>query len=232
LNRLITIIIATAMASPLAVPASRAQTADKTAAGQQFQLSVQRSEHPQLSRDEIDPQATMRLAAPTQAANTVSFAPPIAVAPAAPVAKPRQVPQQDDDPRAYLRETNVDWSKWIGQLSDRWYFNLRTYEDGLGSEFVTERPALFLFTCYADGRIGTITLHQSSGNGIYDRLQMVALMQAAPVARFPAGTKRTSITLLQGWESHLKKQGELGYVPGSFGKDYPHEKVRDWVMGK
>jgi hypothetical protein len=77
-----------------------------------------------------------------------------------------------------------------------------------------------------------VILRQSSGNVIYDHLQMLALVQTAPLPQFPAGTKRHSITLILGWESHIKQPGEEDYTPGSFGKNFPLEKVREWVTRK
>ena len=138
----------------------------------------------------------------------------------------------DSDPRSFLKEKNVDWSGWVSQLADRWYYVLRSHEESAGVQFITQRAALFEFTCYADGRIGNLTLKQSSGNEIYDHMQVVALMQTAPLPPFPAGTKRTSITLLQGWESHIKRTGEQDYIPGSFGRNFPSERVREWSTAK
>ncbi len=130
-----------------------------------------------------------------------------------------------------LREYNVDWASWIAKLADRWYFVLRSFEQAGGMQFVTQGPALFQFTCYENGTIGNIIMKQSSGNPIYDRLQVLALMQAMPIPPFPNGTHRQTITLVQGWESHLRQAGETEYIPGSFGKGFPMEKVREWVRG-
>jgi hypothetical protein len=168
----------------------------------------------QLSRTEI------------QTAPPVNLAPQTAMAapPVNPVAK-----RPPDDDRSYLQEYNVDWRGWIAGFADRWYYLLHVHEEEFDSEFVTVRPALFQFTCYSNGQIGNVSLKQSSGNPVYDQLQMVALVQAAPLPHFPAGTQRTHITLVQGWESHLKQPGESGYVPGSFGGGFPMEKVNKWV---
>ncbi len=128
-----------------------------------------------------------------------------------------------------LREYNVDWAAWIAKMADRWYFVLKRYEDVSGIHFVTVRPALIQFTCYSNGAMNNVLLKQSSGNPAYDRLQMIALMQAVPVPQFPFGTKRQSITLVQGWESHVRQAGESEYIPGSFGRGFPMEKVKEWV---
>jgi TonB C terminal len=128
-----------------------------------------------------------------------------------------------------MREYNVDWAAWIAKMADRWYFVLKGYEDLANVHFVTVRPALIQFTCYSNGSLGNIMLKQSSGNPAYDRLQMIALMQAVPVPQFPYGTKRQSITLVQGWESHVRQAGESEYEPGSFGRGFPMEKVKEWV---
>jgi hypothetical protein len=128
-----------------------------------------------------------------------------------------------------MREYNVDWSSWLAKVADRWYFMLQLCEQATGSTFVTIRPALIQFTCYSNGTIGNVMLKQSSGSPVYDRVQMVALMQSMPVPPFPYGTHRQTITLVQGWESHYRRPGESDYIPGSFGKGFPMEKVKEWV---
>lgn len=206
-----------------ATQSSPSGTADKDKS--RFQLSAQMNERPQLSRQQLDP-GSMKLA-PTPPAATLSYAPPPkAVAPLreqSPSAAP-----DDADPRSFLKERNVPWASWVGQVADRWYYILRSHEESAGVQFVTQRAALFEFTCYADGRIGNISLKQSSGNEIYDHMQVIALLQTAPLPPFPAGTKRSSITLIQGWESHLRQTGEQDYVPGSFGRNFPSERVQEW----
>lgn len=126
-------------------------------------------------------------------------------------------------------EYNVDWASWLSKVADRWFFILDQYERQSGTHYVTRQPALFRFTCYNNGQIANVTMKQSSGNDIYDRMQMVALMQSMPVPPFPAGTRRQTITLVQGWESHVRQAGESDYVPGSFGRGFPVEKVTQWV---
>ena len=127
------------------------------------------------------------------------------------------------------REYNVDWATWLAKVADRWFFILDQYERASGTHYVTLQPALFRFTCYNNGQIANITMKQSSGNVAYDRLQMVALVQSMPVPPFPLGTRRQTITLVQGWESHVRQSGESDYIPGSFGKGFPMEKVTEWV---
>ena len=154
------------------------------------------------------------------------------VIPAMPPQAPSQessAPRHESDQQALLKEYNVNWSGWISVLADRWYFVLTQYENGIGARFVTERPALIEFTCHEDGSISDIYLKQTSGVPVYDRLQMIALSQVAPLPAFPQGTKRRQITLVQGWESHERKQGESDFKPGSFGKSFPMEKVSEWV---
>lgn len=126
-------------------------------------------------------------------------------------------------------EYNVDWATWLAKVADRWFFILDQYERASGQHYVTLQPALFRFTCFNTGQIANITMKQSSGNVAYDRLQMVALIQSMPVPQFPMGTRRQTITLVQGWESHVRQQGESDYIPGSFGKGFPMEKVTQWV---
>jgi hypothetical protein len=139
--------------------------------------------------------------------------------------------QAQSDMAADVRkvEYNVDWASWLAKVADRWFFILDQYERSTQQHYVTLRPALFRFTCYNTGQIANITLNQSSGNATYDRLQMVALIQSMPVPQFPAGTRRQTITLVQGWESHVRQAGESDYVPGSFGRGFPMEKVTQWV---
>jgi TonB C terminal len=139
--------------------------------------------------------------------------------------------QAQSDMAADVRkvEYNVDWASWLAKVADRWFFILDQYERSTQQHYVTLRPALFRFTCYNTGQIANITLKQSSGNPTYDRLQMVALIQSMPVPQFPVGTRRQTITLVQGWESHVRQTGESDYVPGSFGRGFPMEKVTEWV---
>jgi hypothetical protein len=129
-------------------------------------------------------------------------------------------------------EYNVDWATWLAKVADRWFYVLDQYERQTGTHYVTRQPALFRFTCYNNGQIANVMMKQSSGNVAYDRLQMVALMQSMPVPPFPAGTQRQTITLVQGWESHVRQAGESDYIPGSFGKGFPMEKVTQWVNGR
>ncbi len=213
-----------------------AQNQPDAQGAQPFALSARLNQLPQLSRSEIDSNATTSIAPARGNSPAISYAPGlpigVGVAPhaAAPLSARIEQTTQDDRPGAFLTERNVDWSKWVSKFADRWFYVLRLYEDGAHAEFLTQRAALIEFTCYANGQLGNIRLKQSSGNLIYDRLQVIALMQTVPLLPFPPGTKRTSITLLQGWESHVQKPGESTYVPGSFGKNFPTEKVREWVM--
>ena len=227
------------MTAPGTFAGTTAPDASATAAQKKFQLSAQMSDRPQLSRTEVDAGAiggVPSLSKPPAAA-AISYLgqsqPPRFTTPpprAAATTPPRNQPI--DAAHASLIEKNVDWSGWVSREADRWYYLLRTYENGLNAQFVTERAALFEFTCYDDGRMSNVVLRQSSGNVIYDHLQMLALMQTAPLQQFPAGSKCQSITLILGWESHIKQPGEEDYVPGSFGKNFPTEKVREWVKRK
>lgn len=217
-------------------------------APKKFQLEASMMAKPQLSRSEIDPSAMGSTSMPPRAA--VAPVPPSATAPpdgnaagrlAALAAQARfaalqaqaqtQSVSEDDRPGAFMKEYNVDWSRWVGIVADRWFYVLRSAEYGMGVQFRTERPALIQFTCYADGSIGNIALKQSSGVPAYDRLQIAALLHAMPTPPFPPGTHRKSITLIQGWESHLRQPGEDDFQPGSFGKDFPLERVRKWCAG-
>jgi hypothetical protein len=192
-----------------------------------FKLSAMYTASPSLSRSEIDPnavQAPARLAdnAPGRIANNVVTSASLPQVKAQP-------PKLD---KSYLQEYNVDWSRWISAQADRWYYTLKSTETFLGAHFVTVRPAMIEFTCYADGTIANVALRQSSGNPVYDRLQIEALLATSPTLPFPAGTQRSSITLCQGWESHAKQPGESDFEPGSFGRNFPQEKVRQWCVGR
>jgi hypothetical protein len=132
-------------------------------------------------------------------------------------------------PASSMLEYGVDWSRWVSALADRWYFNLKNLEDRSGLQFHTVRPCLIKFTCYPNGAIAEMTLKQSSGVPMYDQLQAQALLQCQPVAPFPQGTQRTNFTLVQGWESHPRKHGESDYRPGSFGRGFPVEVVKQWM---
>lgn len=211
--------------------------------GSSFKLSAEVTCQPQLSRSELDgamasfssPPQERAPAAPPQAPPTRQPTLPAAPRTATKVASVEATANrglQDEFKRIKLQETNVDWSGWISNLADKWYYVLRMQEEATGLQFVTVRPALLQFTCFADGRVDNIALCQSSGNPIYDHLQMLALMQTAPLPPFPAGTQRTAITLVQGWESHVKEPGMNDYVPGSFGRNFPTEKVREWVTAR
>lgn len=128
-----------------------------------------------------------------------------------------------------VKEYNVDWSSWVSQLADRWFFALRSMEESSGIKFFTPRAALIQFTCYANGQVGNICLRQSCGVPAYDRLQVYALLAVTPLPPFPTGTKRTSMTLIEGWDAHPVATAGDDYQPGSFGKKFPKEKVQSWV---
>ncbi len=125
-----------------------------------------------------------------------------------------------------LDGTAVDWSQWANELADRWYKNLVVLERKSGKGFNTLRPAKIRFTCYPDGSIKKIAVFRSCGIAQYDRMQIEALKKAQPLIGFPAGTKKKSITMLQGWESRKKQAGEKDFELGSYGKKMPVERVR------
>ncbi len=135
----------------------------------------------------------------------------------------------DDRPNSYLDEYQVNWSPWVNDLATRWHGCLKATEVSLGMQFQSPRAALIQFTCYADGRIDNIVLKQSSGIPVYDRLQILTLLHSEPLAPFPQGTAKHSVTLIQGWESHVKQPGEQEFQPWNFASRYPQEKVSKWV---
>lgn len=138
------------------------------------------------------------------------------------------VQADDDRPNSYLEEYNVSWSPWVTHLASKWHQILRGCEEVMGVEFHTPRPALIQFTCYADGHIGNVVLRQSSGIPVYDRLQVASLMEVKPLP-FPPGTARKSVTLIQGWESHVKRPGEQDFQPWNFASQFPQERVSRWT---
>ena len=178
-----------------------------------FELSAMVSDRASLSRNEVDPAAVGNSGGAAKQPKGAAVAPP-------------------EIDNSYLKEFNVDWSGWIGTQADRWYYTLKTAETTFGLQFATLRPALIQFTCYADGSIGNVILKQSSGVPVYDRLQVETLLATMPTPAFPTGTQRSSITLCLGWESHPKQEGESDFQPGSFGKNFPKEKVRQWCAGR
>jgi hypothetical protein len=185
----------------------------------QFKLNAQFTHHQSLSRNEVDSSAVAMTRPQTPDAASSQFS----------IMPPQGAPSMDVNPQGYISERNVDWRGWIAALADRWYYVLRLHENSSGLQYLTNGPALIQFTCFANGTIGNISLQQSSGNDAYDRLQMIALMQTAPLPPFPLGTRRSAISLCQGWESHVKRPGEQDFVPGSFGRSFPMEKVTEWV---
>jgi hypothetical protein len=248
---LISFAAAALLASPLPAKSSEGQALAPEQASQNptFSLSAMVNARAQLSRKEVDPAAMNFGPTTAQIDRSVSA---MSMPPSAPQPAPQMFDQaarlaalaaqtrlatlqgqasQDDTPGAFLKEYNVDWSRWVSLMADRWFYVLRNTEYQLGVQFQTPRPALIQFTCYADGTIGNIILKQSSGVTAYDRLQVASLLQAVPTPPFPPGTHRTSITLVQGWESHPRQPGEHDFQPGSFGRDFPLERVRKWCAG-
>jgi hypothetical protein len=92
-------------------------------------------------------------------------------------------------------------------------------------KWTTVRPAQIQFTCHRDGHIGGILLHQSCGNKAYDQMQIEALKRCQPLHPFPEGSRKMVYRLIQGWEAHPRKAGETDYQPGSYGKNFPVERV-------
>jgi len=122
-------------------------------------------------------------------------------------------------------EAGVDWSGWASALADRWFWNLKNLEYTSKKQFSTKRPALIRFTCYRDGTIGSIALQQSCGLPAYDQMEIEALKRCVPLPPFPAGSRRTRYTLLQGWDAHPRQPGQGDFKPGSYGKNFPVEKI-------
>jgi len=197
-----------------------------------FALQAVINERKKLRRDEVGAEAIGL--APTQEKKFLAAPapPPLAPGQIAEVAKQNFKSQAAAEDKGSLAEYNVDWSSWMSVMADRWFYLLRTTEYAAGIQFHSPRPALIQFTCYADGSIGNILLKQSSGVQAYDRMQIQSLTQIAPLPPFPKGTRHTSVTLVQGWESHPKQAGEEDFQPGSFGKGFPQEKVSKWIAGK
>src|ERR1700733_3087826 len=88
-----------------------------TAAQVPFRLSAELGDRMQLSRNEINPGSVVKMQQPTPQAPAISYA-------GSPFADPygtKSNSQAEEDPRAYLMETNVNWASWVGQFADRWY---------------------------------------------------------------------------------------------------------------
>jgi hypothetical protein len=218
------------------------QTPQMPAGGQKarFELSAMYTAIPSLSHGEIEPNAQNAMVAGPEPAPTPQIPQMPAQDKKGKISKAPLVPGLDassklaDPPidNSYLSEYNVDWSHWISTHADRWYYTLKASEEMLGLHFVTLRPAMIKYTCYADGSIGNLVLKQSSGVPVYDRLQMETLVATMPTMPFPRGTHRTSITLCQGWESHPRQPGESDFQLGSFGKNFPKERVSQWSAAR
>lgn len=133
------------------------------------------------------------------------------------------------DSQGELVEYEIDWSPWFSKLADRWHVHLRKLERKRNIVFVTTGPARIRFTCFSDGSIGFVSLQKSSGVNEYDSMQIRALLACSPLPPFPSGTKRSKITVVQGWESRRKRLGEKDFEPGSFGKEYPKECISKWI---
>jgi len=179
------------------------------------------------------PRSAPARTAPLQQASLPPEITPVYIPKAA--AAPKQVPLQgveDDRPNSYLDEYQVNWAPWMQHLAGEWHGILKEAEGCLNAQFQTARPALIQFTCYADGRIGNVVLRQSSGVPVYDRLQIAALMEAAPLPPFPQGTAKRQITLMQGWESHIQQPGEADFDARNYVSRFPQEKVKRWVSSQ
>lgn len=223
--------------------------------GGTFSLQASVDERPRLSRSEINPAAvgvTPKTAQnPFGGASVVPVDPTIALimSPVSPISVQQAASQPAHTPArtpiqgvvrgadqhsptvkadAFDDLYSVDWSHWVTQLADRWFYNLKRLETFYGRDFHSPRAAQIRFTCYPNGTIGNISLEQSSGIAAYDQLQIQALCQAMPLTPFPAGSQRKSVTLVQGWESHPRRPGEQDFRPGSFGQGFPQEKVNRW----
>lgn len=214
-------------------PASAQDIADSQGAKPpKFALSA--SVHDILPQEAAQKPAQSALANPRAAMLPMVPQPPLEktkIQPGQPLA-PRLAQNDDDRPNAFLEEYQVNWGPWMGDMASRWHSILKDAELVLGWQFHTPRPALIQFTCYADGRIGNVVLRQSSGIPVYDKLQLASLMETAPLAPFPPGTARKSVTLIQGWESHPKRPGEEDFQAGSFASRIPQEKVSRWVSSR
>lgn len=226
---------------------------DTSADRRPFHLKAIMEDMPQLSRDELGLPQTSKPAHSSQPidvstlplsgqvedlANLTGMLPPPISRAASPFpedgsgSQPDRLPQSaqtPDDSEMSVEEYGVDWRPWVSKLADKWFFVLKRMEERSGYNFHTARPALIHFTCYNNGQIGNVYLKQSSGVPVYDQMQIHALLQCMPLHAFPKGTKRTTFTLVQGWESHPRRPGEEDYRPGSFNGNTPMEIVRQWM---
>ncbi len=139
---------------------------------------------------------------------------------------------QPQQPDGMMEEYGVDWSKWVSRVVDQWFVKLQQLEGNSGLQFHTQGPALLKFTAYPDGHIEILGLKRSSGVPMYDQMQADALVQSQPLPAFPRGTKKTSYTLVQGWDSHPKQENEQDFQLGSYKGNLPMEKIRQWIPGR
>jgi len=198
-----------------------------------FQLNARVDERPQLSRQElpgIGTEPAMGHSGSTHQEGLSTLIPMPDTPQELPTSGFSLNAEQTDDnsPKAALSEYGVDWSAWISQLADLWFFNLKKLEDRSDYIFHTQQAALIRFTCYPNGQITDIVLRRSSGVPLYDRMQMEALARTR-CPRFPEGTQKTSYTLTQGWESHPRRAGEQDFRPGSFDAGIALERIKKWI---
>lgn len=230
--------------------------AQQNVEGGSFALQASINERPRLTRDQVDPAAVGAQSTAQSPFGGATVAPVDIALNMAPLTLPPQAvsvpvnnvvppPKQHTAAAAASKVAapalkanaasssqddlySVDWSMWVTHLADRWFYNLKRLESFYGQDFHSPRAAQIRFTCYPNGTIGNISLEQSSGIASYDQLQIQSLVQTMPLAPFPPGTQRKSVTLVQGWESHPRRPGEQDFRPGSFGKGFPQEKVNKW----
>jgi hypothetical protein len=246
------VVLLTAGAVPSAAAQQTVDAGPQGMEGASFSLQASVSERPRLTRDQVDPAAVgAKTSAPTPFGGATVTPVDIALI-TAPINIPAAIPttalksgvSQKPVTKASTASSSglkaaaaaggpddlysVDWSVWVTNLADRWFFNLKQLETLYRQDFHSPRAAQIRFTCYPNGTIGNISLEQSSGIPSYDQLQIQSLVQTMPLAPFPPGTQRKSVTLVQGWESHPRRLGEQDFRPGSFGRGFPQEKVNKW----
>lgn len=216
---------------------------------ERFELNAQIDERPQLSRDEltapgIDNGAPLSTGISQDAMPGALPMPEIAPEPN--MSFPLNATTQDTPPhestpfplsasnqaentQVAMAEYGVDWSAWISRLADLWFFNLKKLTDKSAYEFHISTPARIRFTCWPNGRITDISVKRSSGVPLYDQLQIEAL-QRTKSPPFPAGTQKTSNTLVLGWDSHPRQsRREQTFTPGSFDPGVTLEKIKQWI---
>jgi hypothetical protein len=211
---------------------NRPLLAQETALPDKFELNAQIDERPRLSTEDLQPSAgesSPGLSTGISHEEMPGALPLPELPETAGTAFGLTASQQAEAPQIAMAEYGVDWSSWISRLADLWFFNLRKATDRSEYEFHISTPTRVEFTCWPNGHITGISIKRSSGVPLYDQLQVEALKRTK-CPPFPAGTQKTSYTLVLGWDSHPRQSPrEQTFTPGSFDPGVTLEKIKQWI---